>query len=218
MIKIYGAKAFRPELKGAIRDIRPIWLLEELGVPYERIALDPTKGENKTPEYLKLNPTGKVPTLVDGITVLFESALICEYLAEKNKELMPPPGTEKSYKCRQWNYWCATNLEIQTSRLFGADFFLDKGATADEIAEMALSTLPRFLNPLEERLAQQKFMLGDAFSVTDIFVTCALYVVKHRPLLNDYPALKMHYETCTARPAFQKALMVNGEDASKTGN
>lgn len=210
MIKIYGAKAFREELKGAIRDLRPMWLLEELGVEYERILLDPTKGENKTPEYLKLNPTGKVPTMVDGSTVLFESALICEYLAEKYQKFIPTVGSEDYYKCRQWNYWSATNLEIQTGRIFGADFFLDKGPTTDEIRKMALETIPRFLSALDDRLKNQSYVVANDFTISDIFVTCALHVIRHTHLLNDYPNLKKHYETCISRPAFKIAAEKNG--------
>ena len=125
-LKIYGAKAFRPELKGVIRDLRPIWMLEELGLKYERISLDPQKGENKTPEYLKLNPTGKVPTLQDGDFTIFESAAICQYLAEKNGRLVPAKGTPDYFTCLQWCYFAVTNIEPQCGRVFAADFFYEK--------------------------------------------------------------------------------------------
>lgn len=210
MVRLYGAKAFKEQLKGAIRDLRPAWVLNELNLPYERIALDPVKGENKTPEYLKLNPTGKVPTLVDGDFVLFESAAICEYLAEKHGRLIPKPGTNENYKCRQWNYWVATNVEPLCGRIFGADFFLDPGATTDEIRKMAVESLPRFTTTLNTMLAQQNFIMGSEFMLPDIFLTCALYTLRHTPIIRDYPNLLRHYETCMARPAFQKALSQNG--------
>jgi glutathione S-transferase len=75
------------------RAVRPRWLLEELGVPYELVKLDPSKQENKTPAFLALHPFGEIPVLVDGDVTLFESAAICLYLADRfpEKNLAPPP-------------------------------------------------------------------------------------------------------------------------------
>lgn len=63
-LKVYGILPAKKELSGITRDIRVKWMLEELNLPYEHIVLDPQKGETKSEFYLKLNPTGKVPTLV----------------------------------------------------------------------------------------------------------------------------------------------------------
>lgn len=210
MIQVYGAKAFKEVLKGAIRDLRPVWTLEELGVPYERIVLDPMKGENKTEAYLKINPTGKVPTMVDGEVVLFESAAISEYLAEKFQRLFPQIGTPAYYQARQWNYWVVSNLEPLCGRVFGADFFLDPGPTTDEIRSMALETLPRFLAPLNERLGKQKFILSDEFSVTDVLAVTTLNGIKHTSIMNDFPNIARYFGECQKRPAFQKAVATNG--------
>src|SRR5262249_16435341 len=116
-IKIYGAKAFVPALKGIIRDIRPAWMLEELGVPYERISLDAKGGETQKPEYLKLNPFGKVPTLQDGDFSMFESAAICQYLAERHNKFIPEKGTPEYYTCLQWCYFAVTNIEPNCARI-----------------------------------------------------------------------------------------------------
>lgn len=211
MIKLYGAKAFTGVLIGVIRDLRPAWLLEELGVPYERISLDPTKDENKTPEYLKINPTGKVPALVDGAVTLFESAAIVEYLAEKHGRFVPAVGSAEHYQCRQWNYWVVSNIEPQCGRIFGADFFFDKGETTDQIRSMAMEILPRFLKPLNERLGTHQFMLGSEFSVTDVILNTALVSIKHTPILNDYPNIKRYWDECTSRPAYVRASSQNGK-------
>lgn len=210
MIRIFGAKAPRDVLKGVIRDLRPVWLLEELGVPFERIALDPTTGENKSPEYLKLNPTGKVPTLVDGDTVLFESAAICEYLAEKYRQFMPLIGTPAHSQFRQWNYWVLTNIDPQFGRIYSADFFLDPGVVSEGVRTMALEILPRFFTPLDERLSRQAHIVDEQMMLPDMHLTCGLYSVRHTSVLNDYPNIRRHYEKCISRPAFQRALSVNG--------
>lgn len=210
MIKIYAASSSKPFLKGGIRDLRPTWLLLELDLPFERIPLDGKKGENKTPEYLALNPTGKVPTMIDGNLVLFESHAICEYIAEKSMRYIPRIGTEEYYKCRQWNYWFATNLEPLFGRVFAADFTLQPGPTTDEIRQSSLEAMPRFLNVLNEHLSRQSYMLGDAFMVTDIFPICTFFILRHREILKDYPYLQRYFEICTGRPAFQNALALNG--------
>lgn len=211
MIKVYGAKAFRPELKGKIRDIRVTWLLEELGVPYERTVLDPVTGENRTPEYLALNPTGKVPTLVDGETVLFESGAICEYLAEKYGQLIPERNSRAYYEARQWNYWFLTNLEPQCLRIFSSDYFIEPGQTAAEIKKMALETLPRLLGVLEDRLTRHEFMLQSGFSVTDILAVTSLMGIFHCEILKGYPHIRTYLDRCQSRPAYLKAFTQNGE-------
>jgi len=81
------------------RSVKIMVLLEEMGVAYAVKAVDLKKREQKTPEYLALNPFGKVPTLTDGPLVLFESSAIAYYLLEKydaNRKLSPPPGTREN--------------------------------------------------------------------------------------------------------------------------
>src|SRR5687768_2672078 len=92
MLKIYGAKAPWPFLKGVIRDIRPVWLMEELGEPYERISLDPMKGETRSEAYLAINPFGKIPALQDNELSLFQSSTVCVYLADKFQKWIPRVG------------------------------------------------------------------------------------------------------------------------------
>ncbi len=77
MITVYSLSAFKSELKGVIRDIRVVWTLEELGMPYERKVMDPLQREHKAAEYRAIHPFGKVPAIRDGDFTLFESAAIC---------------------------------------------------------------------------------------------------------------------------------------------
>ncbi len=123
-ITIYGLAAFKPQLKGVIRDARCQWVLEELGVPYKHVVMDPTKAENKTPEYLAIHPMGKVPAMVDGTMTLIESAAICEYLAEKYSRLIPNSKDPEYFLHKQWMYYARTTVEPQSTRIFSCDFFL----------------------------------------------------------------------------------------------
>ncbi len=96
------------------RSARCRWLLQELNVPFEGIKVQLSQGEHKKPEFLKINPYGRVPVLVDGDLVLSESIAICLYLADKyaDKKLIPPPGTPERAKHDQWLLFCATELEL----------------------------------------------------------------------------------------------------------
>ena len=86
MMKLYWAPRSR--------SFSALWLMEEAGQPYERVLTDITRGAQKTPEYLAINPMGKVPALQDGDATLAEAAAICAYVAERYPEakLAPPPG------------------------------------------------------------------------------------------------------------------------------
>ncbi len=209
-IQVYGLKAFKSELKGVIRDLKVTWLLEELGLSYERIVMDPEKGQHQMPDYTKMSPTGKIPTLVDDGFCIFESAAICEYLGEKYG-MTKNIGSADYYLAKQWNYFIVSNVEPQTSRIFGCDFFYEKNEATSQIRTMAFEQLARFLKPLNERLASQTYLLGETFSVTDVLLVSTLMAVRHTPVLGDYPQLKRHFEACCQRSAFQKALLANGE-------
>ena len=92
---------------------RPRWVLEELGIPYELVRLDPARGETRSPEHLSRQPLGHVPALEDEGGLLFESAAICLYLAEKypEKGLVPPPGSRGRGLTYQWLFYAMTELE-----------------------------------------------------------------------------------------------------------
>src|SRR5262249_38451152 len=94
------------------RSIRPRWVLQELGVEFEAVTVDLIKGEQRTPAFLELNPSGQFPVLVDGDLVLTESVAISLYLAEKypQKRLVPDESTQKAAVYR-WLLFAATELE-----------------------------------------------------------------------------------------------------------
>lgn len=210
-LKIYALKAFRPEMKGIIRDLRGVWVMEELGLKYDRISLDSEKGENKTPEYLRLNPLGKVPTLQDGDFSLYESAAICQYLAEKHGKLMPAHGSPDYFTYLQWCYWVVTNLEPQCSRVYGCDFFYEKNETTAQIRKMATEILSRFFPLLEGTFAKQETMMKSGFGVVDVLLMSSLTMIEKAKLLDAYPNIQAYVKRMAARPAYQRALEINGQ-------
>src|SRR5262249_14596027 len=102
MIALYGVPMSRA--------IRPLWMLEELGVPYENVKIDFTGG-SRTPEYLKINPNGHIPALRDGDLTLWESLAINLYLARKYDRGLWPTTVEDEGRAFQWSIWAMTELE-----------------------------------------------------------------------------------------------------------
>src|SRR5258706_15471246 len=103
MIQMYGSKGSTA--------FRCYWFLEELGLPYETMPLDFAKGEHKSAEYLKLNPNGKLPTMVDDGFVVWESLAINYYLMEKQKALQfVGTSLQENAQVNQWSMWSVIHL------------------------------------------------------------------------------------------------------------
>ncbi|MBD2294215.1 glutathione S-transferase family protein [Anabaena sphaerica FACHB-251] len=181
MLKLYGGAVSRASI------IK--WYLEELQVPYEFILLDMKAGEHRQPEYLAINPTGKVPAIVDGDFQLWESGAILLYLAEKYGKT--PLSPEERAIFSQWvlfaNSTLATGIFVEVNRE---------------------KEMPRLLTPLNEIFEQQPFILGDEFSVADVAVGSILaYIPIMLKLdLSGYPAVSKYIQQISQRPAFQNSI------------
>ena len=199
MLKIYGWKRSRA--------IRCIWTLEELGLDYEQVPLNPHAGETRTPEYLALNPSGKIPTLVHDDFVLTESIAINYYLASTFPGSLLPRDTRALARLQQWTSWAVTELEppmvaIMREGRRSAEQ-IDQTRIANSHAEVH-QTVDRIL---ERHLAQQPQILpGSDFTLADLNVAC---VVNSMPMLGldltPHPQVAAWLQRCLARPAWQRA-------------
>ena len=120
MMKLYGF--------GPTRSLRALWGLKELGVEFEFIPVNLQAGEHRRPEFLDINPAGKVPVLIDGDLVLTESAAIVLYLAEKYPEKgLMPPKLEQRAQVYRWVMFAMTELEQPLWRITKHTFLLPEG-------------------------------------------------------------------------------------------
>lgn len=183
MLKLYGSTRSRATIVQ--------WYLEELGVPYEFVMLDMQNGENRQPEYLGINPMGKVPSIVDGDLKLWESGAILLYLAEKYGNITTEPA-EKAILA-QW-------VLFGNSTLVNGVF-----QEANRDREM-----PRLFPPLNQIFEQQPYLLGEEFSVADVAVGSVLaYIPMMLKLdLSAYPAVVDYMKRLSERPALKKAFGV----------
>jgi glutathione S-transferase len=151
------------------------WALEELGVPYEKHKVDLAAGEQKKPEYLAINPNGKVPALVDGDAKVFESVAIFTWLGEKygvEKGLWPRVGTPDHAEALSWLVW--GTVEVGPA-VFGhamhatdARMALPKEHRSAHLAQMAKDRWAGFMKVLDGRLAGREYTLGSTFTLVDV--------------------------------------------------
>jgi glutathione S-transferase len=185
---------------------RPRWLLEELGVPYELARLDPKKGETRTPGYLRINPVGKVPALVDGEVTMFESAAICAYLADKfpEKKLAPAVGTKERALWYQWLFFGMTTLEAPVALHARHTTGLPPEERVAHVAEAAKAEVERALAAPEAALQDRDYLLG-AFSAADVVAGGTMLWAAAQRLIAGRPALEAYVDRLKGRAAFQRA-------------
>jgi glutathione S-transferase len=190
------------------RSIRPRWLIEELGVPCEVKLVSLAAGDQKKPEYLKLNPNGAVPTLVDGDLVLWESAAICQYLADKypEKRLAPAVGTPERGKYYQWIHYTMSGIEPPAVTIFLHTMRLPEAERIPALVDEAKPQLGRVITIVDDALAGREWMLGSQFTAADVMVGSALVWCQMLGLIGDqYANVPGYLARCAARPALQRA-------------
>jgi glutathione S-transferase len=168
MMKLYyfpGNASFAPHV-----------LLEETGADYELVLVDRSKGANKTADYLALNPPGRIPTLIDGDQVLFETAAICLHIADKypDSHLAPTVGTPERSEFHQWLFYMATTIQPEILLYYYGDRHAidEEGAAAVKAA--AEARLGDMYAIMDEGLGAGPYMMGDQFTVLDpyLFMVC----------------------------------------------
>ncbi|WP_437766025.1 glutathione S-transferase family protein [Sorangium sp. So ce281] len=183
------------------RSIRVRWALQELGVEFESIQVNLRAGEHRRPEFLKLNPAGKLPVLVDGDLVLTESVAIVLYLAEKypDKGLLPADPRERA-KVNQWLLFAATELEQPLWRIARNKFLYpeDKRLPAD--IPVAREDFKAMAGVLEKHMEQRQFVVGDRVTVADLVMAYTLDWANEAHLLDDFPQLRAYMDRMYARP------------------
>ncbi|MEJ1250163.1 glutathione S-transferase family protein [Denitratimonas tolerans] len=175
------------------------WMLEETGLPYEEVLLD-YASTMKAPEYLAINPMGKVPALRHGDTVVTESVAIGLYLADlvPEKRLAPPPGSAERGPYYRWLLFLAGPLEaLLTAKHAGA---LAPPTSAGYGAEGDV------VRVLEQAVAGKTHLAGDRFTAADLYMTAYLNFYMQFGMLDRLPAFETFCAHHAERPAALKAL------------
>jgi glutathione S-transferase len=149
------------------------WVLEELGVPYEKVNVDLKARDQDKPAFRALNPNGKVPTIVHDDIPVFESAAITLHLGETfgvPRNLFPPPGTERA-RAMSWIVWCNVSIGEAVQRLQHASAsYVPADQHNAKAAEAARADIERLVGILDAQLAKRPYLLGESFSLVDAHV------------------------------------------------
>ncbi len=192
----------------------PHAVLREIGCPFELVRVDTAKGENRTPEYLALNPHHRVPTLIHGSRVMFESAAITLYLCENHPEagLMPLPGEPGREVFLQWLFFFTNTLQEDLQHWWHADNYLDTEAAREEMKAVAERRLQRLFSQIDSGLAENgPHVLGARFSAADIFLVMLCRWTRAMAVpATDYPHLNRLIGIVTARPAWAAMMEAEG--------
>ncbi|MDC0677564.1 glutathione S-transferase family protein [Sorangium atrum] len=183
------------------RSIRVRWALQELGVDFETVQVNLRAGENRRPEFLKLNPAGKLPVLVDGDLVLTESVAIVLYLAEKypEKGLLPTDPRERA-KVNQWLLFAATELEQPLWRIARNKFLYPEDKRQPGDIPVACEDFKAMADVLEKHMDQRQFVVGDSVTVADLVMAYTLDWANEIHLLDGFPQLRAYMDRMYARP------------------
>lgn len=178
------------------------WLLEELGAPYELKVLDLAKGEQKTPEYLAINPMGKVPAVVHRGVVVTEAAAICVYLADAFPKagLAPKLDDPKRGTYLRWIFFGVGAFEpAVVDKMFARPPVARPGAIGYGVYETMIATLAAALTP-------GPWILGDRFSAADVFVGSQVHFAITTKAIESTTVFQQYADRIAARPAYQRLL------------
>ena len=183
------------------------WALEELGAPYERALIRFDRGEHKAPEFLALNPMGKLPTIVHRGVVVTETAAVIAYLADAFPDAQLAPALDDPARGTylRWLFFAAGCLEPAViDRAF-------KRPPVERKGSLGYGSYEETLDALEAALTPGPWLLGESFSAADVYVGGQLGWGLQFGTIEARPAFEAYVDRCNARPAKQRAEATDAE-------
>lgn len=184
------------------RSFAALWAMEETGEPYEKVLTDINTGDQKKPEYLKVNPMGKVPGLKDGDAMMGESAAICCYIADRypNAKLAPPIGDPRRARYLQWLFFNG-NIEAAITQVFTKIEMPSRTAGWGDATQV--------FDAIDAALQKGPWILGEQFTAADIVIGAGLnFAVRAFKMVPTRPSFDRFLDRCEARPAYQRAQTI----------
>ncbi|CAM4189737.1 glutathione S-transferase family protein [Pseudoalteromonas byunsanensis] len=196
--------------------LAPHFVLKALNVPYQLELVDRKKVVQKSAQYLKLNPTGRIPTLVDDDFALFESAAICLYLCEKHPDghLLPsePMARAEFY---QWLMYLTTTLQNELMVYYYPERHTQNAIMYDDIVNTQQSRISECFELLNKQIGDKTYMVNDQFTVCDcyMFMLCIWADELKKPPLS-FPNLNRYLKTLAQHPAIKAVCELEETDLS----
>lgn len=195
--------------------------LEEMGLDYQIVLVDILRGDQQTPEFLALNPNGKMPVLVDGDVVVFESAAILQYLGRKSGKFYPADEHDRT-RIDSWMYWQMSGLGPVSGNVNWFTRAAAKEGRDPSETSLALhrfrTEAARLFDVLESGLSGSEFLCG-AYSIADM--CCWTWIHRYPENgggLASRPAIAAWHARIVARPAVQRALLAGADLVKRQEN
>jgi glutathione S-transferase len=202
MLKLYGFARVNKIARGNTRDLRVLWTLEEIGLPYEIVGMDHPNRDLDAPSYRALNPFGQIPVIDDDGVVVTESGAILLYLARKSGKLMPRDLAGEAQVLR-WSIAALNTVELPLLSMW----FVNMSGGKDTKPSQALHGWSDMrLRQLDGWLADRSYVATDDFTVADVLMTHVLDAGTPQEMLQPYPTLLAYRARCTGRPAWKKTV------------
>jgi len=201
------------------RSFRPLWLLEELGLPYQ-LKMLPFPPRALAREFLLENPLGTVPLLVDGDTRMTESAAICQYLAARHSPgALDVAVNHPAYgSYLNWLHMSDATLTFPQTLVLRYTHFEPEGRKQPQVAHDYARWFLARVRAVDAALQAQEFLCAGRFTAADVSVAYALMLAGHLGLTDQLPpAVQAYWERLQQRPAFQRALNVQHQAALDQG-
>ncbi len=195
----------------------PHMVLEEIGEPFIARRIDAAKGENRTPDYLKLHPRAHVPVLVQGDFVLTEAAAIMVHLADthRDKNLIPAPGTKERARVHEWCGFLSSAVHVAFRNSLRPERNSDDPSAFAGIKAHGRATLEKHYAEIEQRLVGP-WALGSDYSIVDPYLLVMnRWGYRTQLDMTRYPRWTVHAAAVAARPAVMRSMAT--EEITTTG-
>ncbi|MGB7078485.1 MAG: glutathione S-transferase family protein [Xanthobacteraceae bacterium] len=207
-LRIYGV--------ARTRAFRALWMAEELGIAYQHLPIEIGDAGARTTEFLALNPNGRLPVIVDGDFVVFESLAITLYLAKRHSNGELYPGTlEGEARAWQWSFWAIAEVDRGVNIWSLHAVRLPAGERNAALREEALKVLASPFKVLDAAVATRPYLLGDAFTVADLNVAAVISRAVDMDLV-AVPHLHAWLTRCLDRRAARRALALKTKSDDAT--
>lgn len=195
--------------------VTPQVMLEEIGAEYEKVVIDIEKEENRSPEYLAVNPLGQIPALAlaDG-TILTESAAIVLQIVDEHPEakLAPPPGSAERARFYRWLVFMAANIYMSDLRHYYPERHTTDPGGVEGVAKAAVIDMDRYFSILNQALDPGPYLLGETFSAVDIYLWMLTgWHPERERLLSENPRIAQLVRQVEQRPAIARVRAEHDE-------
>jgi glutathione S-transferase len=202
MIEVYGFSRVNKIAHGNTRDLRVLWALEEMGLPYDILGMNHPNHDLDGDAFRAKNPFGQIPVIDDDGVVVTESGAILLYLARKSGKLMPPDLAGEAQVMR-WSMAALNTIEVPVLTTWFVGMVGGEGTKPHDALQ---KWADKRLKQLDGWLANRTFVATDDFTVADILMTHVLSAGTDPAMLQPYEHVRAYEKRCTDRPAWKRTI------------